>query len=132
MTKYTWRRAKDNDGYVSMRGKQNITPTSIIRTLNTKWGRYVKQINPQRNSIILATKPKTQTEDEFSEALKRFADELLARIGMSTVVVGVAKLSDIIQLDEGQMEHYGWVRSDRVLAYIEDKFADLIKGEEEE
>ncbi len=131
MTKYTWRRAKDGEGYVIMRGKNNIVPTNIVRTMNTKWGRYVKQINPKTNSIIIITKPKAQPEDEFSESLKTFADEILARIGMSTVVVGVESLSDIVQLSEEQMEHYGWVRSSRVLAYIEDKFADLVKDEEE-
>ena len=78
----------------------------------------------------MITKPKDQNEDEFSESLKGFADELLARIGMSTVVVGVESLSDIVQLDEKSMEHYGWVRADRVLAYIEEKFADLIDEEE--
>jgi len=113
-----------------MRGTQNIIPHRICAVLNTKWSRYVKQIQPKENSIVLVTRPKTQSEEDFAEALKRFADELLSRIGVSSVVVGVDNLSDIQSWDEATMERYGWVRRERVLAFVEDRFADLIDEEE--
>ena len=129
MTKYTWRGSPDS--YIIMQGKKKITPTNVVRSLNMKWGRYIKQINPHKESIILVKKPKDQSEGEFGEALQGLADEILARIGRTTLLVGVAELSDWQQVDEVLMEKYGWVRSDRVLAYIEDAFSDLAGDEEE-
>lgn len=132
MTKYTYQIKKD--GYVIKRGKEEITPTFVVRSMNMKWGRYAKQISPKQNTIILIKQPRKQSGDEFAEALQMLADEILARMGITCFLIGVEEFSDFRHIDEAAMERLGWVRAETVMAYITESFEDInarLKEEEE-
>jgi len=131
MTKYTYELLKD--GYKIKRGKKTVMPSDVVRALNMKWGRYARQISPKQNSIILVKKPKQQTESDFAEALQGLADEILLRIGITCVLLGVEELSDFNHMDESDLENIGLIRADRVLALLTDKFDEInVRLEEEE
>lgn len=133
MSKYNFRMI-DGEGYIITKKGKRVPPSDITRVLNTKWGRIVKQINPHKNSLLLVRQPKEQKDKEFAEALKQLADEILIRIGVSVVLVGLQSMSDFRQVDEKEMEKIGWVRSEKVLAFVTEKFADINErlGEESE
>ena len=68
----------------------------------------------KKNSIIVYKKAKHQTDEEFETFLYAAANDVLARFGMDTIVVGVESWDEILVLDEDEMAGYGWIRKEQV------------------
>jgi hypothetical protein len=130
MTKYTYEMMAD--GYRILQKGKTVAPSRVCQVLNTKWSRSVRQLNPRPNSILLVARPKTQAEGEFASALKELADEILARLHITCLLIGVEKKSDFHHISEDDMNAAGWVRAEKVLAYMDDAFEKLAGDEEEE
>jgi hypothetical protein len=130
MTKYTYEMTAD--GYLILQKGKTVAPARVCQVLNTKWSRTARQLRPQQNSIILVVRPKTQPEEEFASALQELADEILARLAITCLLIGVEKLADFHHISEDDMNAAGWVRAEKVLAYMDDAFEKLAGDEEEE
>lgn len=74
----------------------------------------VRTLQMKPNSIIVYKKTKYQTDKEFETFLFAAANDVLARFGMSTIVVGVLTWDEILVLDEHEMALYGWIRKEQV------------------
>ena len=82
------------------------------------------------NSIIVHKRPKGMDDEEFETFLHAAANDVLARFGMSTIVVGVESWDEIIVCDEDTMEKYGWIRRER--AFLLKEQVDLSQYTAEE
>lgn len=69
------------------------------------------------NSIIVYKKSKLQSDEEFTDFLYAAANDVLARFGMDTIVVGVESWDEIMVCDEHEMELYGWIRKEKVFLH---------------
>ena len=84
----------------------------------------------RKNSIVVYKKPKMMDDEQFTIFLKQAANDVLARFGISTIVVGVESWDEIMVLDEYDMAKYGWVKRDKVFLLKEDLDLTLFKPEE--
>lgn len=71
-------------------------------------------------SMVIVCRPKDMTKDDFyNDLLEKMARDLLTRYGFSIAIVGVEKPSDVAVLDDEAMRGYGWIRTDKVIEYID-------------
>jgi len=130
-------------GKYSFNSKKNIfeTPSGhamntemVLEILNGKWGRALKKIDVTEAGIILVKRPKQQEQEDFTESLRQLADDVLKRLGVSTVLIGVENHSDIQFLNEEKMNWYGWMKKEKcfMLMAEADTFLADYTGEEEE
>ena len=82
------------------------------------------------NSIVVYKRPKGMSDDDFTEFCYAAANDVLARFGMSTIVVGVDSWDEIMVCDETTMEKYGWIRRER--AFLLKEHVDLSQYTPEE
>ena len=104
--------------------KKRRLASRVTKPLGVKSRTY--EIRP--NSIIGYKKPRDMSEEDFSTFIDRAANDVLARFGISTIVVGVEDWNELRILDEETMERHGWVRTDRV--YLMNRDVELVDEEE--
>jgi hypothetical protein len=80
--------------------------TSKSRTLQLK-----------KNSIVVYKRPKLMDDEQFTTFLYAASNDILARFGMSTIVVGVESWDEIMVCDEDMMAKYGWIRKEKVFLH---------------
>jgi hypothetical protein len=80
--------------------------TSKSRTLQLK-----------KNSIVVYKRPKLMDDEQFTAFLYAASNDILARFGMSTIVVGVESWDEIMVCDEDMMAKYGWIRKEKVFLH---------------
>ena len=82
----------------------------------------------------MVKRPKQQDQEDFTESLRQLADDVLARLGVSTVLIGVEQHGDIQYLDEEKMNWHGWMKKEKCFLEMEeaDKFLADYTGEPEE
>jgi len=68
-------------------------------------------------SIIGYKKPKDMPVQDFNDFIDQAAQDVLARYGISTIVVGVREWNELRILNEDIMKRNGWVKADRVFMY---------------
>ena len=84
------------------------------------------------NSIIVYRRTRGMSDDDFSQFLNDAANDILARFGLRTIVVGVDKWSELRVINEEEMERLGWVRKDRVFMFKDEARTLEIKTSDEE
>lgn len=92
---------------------------------------FIKQFKPVDGSVVVVKRPGGVEDEQFNDVLRKLADDILTLAGVNVILIGVDSFSELKYMDDEKMEKVGWVRKDRVLAFKEDKFEDLVKGEEE-
>jgi hypothetical protein len=80
--------------------------------------------------LLVYRRPKGVSEDDFGVFLRRAAQDILTRLNISTVVVGVNNWNEIKLLDEVELEQIGFIHKDRV--FLTKDQVDLTKYTEEE
>lgn len=80
--------------------------------------------------LIVYRRPKGLTDQDFSVFLRRAAQDILSRLQINTVVIGVEKWGDIKILDPAEIRDIGFVHIDEVFLLKED--VDLDQYTEEE
>lgn len=71
----------------------------------------------EKNSIIVYKRPKGMDDEEFTAFLYAATNDVLARFGISTIVVGVESWDEIMVCDEDTMAKYGWIRKEQVFLH---------------
>jgi hypothetical protein len=56
-------------------------------------------------------------DEQFTTFLYAASNDILARFGMSTIVVGVESWDEIMVCDEDMMAKYGWIRKEKVFLH---------------
>lgn len=83
----------------------------------------LEKIKISRGDILVLKRPKYMQDEKWATLLDMFADDVAKYIGFNTMVIGVdKKFSEIVKLDPDAMEHYGWVRKEKVLALTSDPY----------
>ena len=91
------------------------------QTLYTKAGLPVRKMHLVRGDVVIVMKPKKMQPHIFDEKLGHFAEDIANYTGVNTIVIGVMrKWDEIRKLDETQMASFGWVRRERVIAFMDD------------
>jgi hypothetical protein len=83
-----------------------------------------------RKSLIVYKKPRKMDEKAFSEFLNQAAQDILARYGMSKIVVGLSEWNELRIFEPDQLEQLGLVRKEDVFLMRRD--VDLSQYTEEE
>ena len=73
-----------------------------------------RMLQLKKNSIVVYKRPKFMDDEQFTTFLYAASNDILARFGISTIVVGVESWDEIMVCDESEMEKYGWIRRERV------------------
>ena len=131
MAKYTYN--KKTKTYHSP-SDNRMTPEMVLEILNGKWGRALKKIDVTEAGIVMVKRPKQQDQEDFTESLRQLADDVLIRLGVSTVLIGVENHGDIQYLDEEKMNWYGWIKKEKCFMLMEeaDTFLADYTGEEDD
>lgn len=73
-----------------------------------------RQIHFTGADLIVYKKPRDMSKDDFSKFLDEAAQDILARFGISTIVIGVSHWNEIRLLTKKQREELGLVKKDEV------------------
>ena len=113
---------------------QRMTIDMVLGVLNGKWGRMLRKIQLDGPTVISVKRPKQQSPDDFTEALRSLADDVLIYLGVSTVLVGVENHSDIYKLGVPEMDKVGWMLKKDCYMTTEkaDEYIEEYTGDEEE
>lgn len=133
---YTFKWWAKEHGYVIIQNGKPVAPGNVARIMNSKFTNMFKSLNWTPHSVIMYRRPKGVSEEEFTQWLNDFSDELQARMGIHHGInLAVDKFSDIKVLDEQDLEAMGLIRADKVLDMLKkvaDETQEAMEAKDEE
>lgn len=130
MTNYTFRANKETGEYMILRGNKIVAPGNVARIMNAKFTNMFKALDWTPKSVVLYRRPKNISEEEFTQWLDDFSDELQARMGIHHGVnLGVDRFSDIKVLDEQDLEAMGLIRQDKVFDMLKKAVDETLEAQ---
>jgi len=91
-----------------------------------------KKLHFTRGDCLVVRRPKGMDDYDWAQQLRLLGEDVANTIPFPVLVFGIDKSwKEIERVSEEQMEHYGWVRKDRVFAF-KDEAHDLVAQKFEE
>lgn len=92
-----------------------------VQPKNVDWPKVKNRtMHIREGDIVVYRRPRGMSETKFSDFINQAANDILARFGISTVVVGLDNWADMRILDEAEMEKMGYIRKERIFLLKED------------
>lgn len=107
---------------MSKRAGRKVVPVPTAPGVRTRTLEF------DRKSLIVYKKPRKMGVDAFSDFLDRAAQDILARYGMSKIVVGVSSWDELRIFDDEQLDELGLVRKEDVYLMKRDVAGHMLRA----